>query len=101
MNDDQNKNGEHLIAAIIDAAEEIGDPLEELVAETATDPGAPFAAEMLERLAELRTDDRSAFERLRSRLKKAGCRIAALDRAIAEITGKLGGTRSGAGRYRP
>ena len=65
------------------------DPLHGLVERTAIDPGAPFAPEMLERLAALKKGDRAAFEALRARLKKAGCRVTELDRAIA---GDNGGT---------
>jgi hypothetical protein len=36
-------------------------------------------------------DNRAAFEGLRSQLKKAGCRVTALDDAIAEETGETGG----------
>ena len=45
-----------LIAAAIDAAEEIRDPLDGLVERTATDPGAAFAPEVLERLAALKQE---------------------------------------------
>jgi hypothetical protein len=82
---------ENLIAAVIEAAEDICDPLEGLVEKAATDPGAPFEPDALERLAALKKDDRAAFETLRSRLKKAGCRITALDEAIAEESGDTGG----------
>ncbi len=80
-----------LIAAAIDAAEDIRDPLEGLVEKTATDPAAPFMPEVLERLAALKKEDRAAFEALRSQLKKAGCRVTALDEAIAEESGDTGG----------
>ena len=43
-----------------------------------------------ERLAALKKDDRAAFELLRSKLKKAGCRVTALDEAIAEENGDAG-----------
>ena len=43
MNGDETNEPENLIAAAIDAAEDIRDPLEGLVERTATDPGAPFA----------------------------------------------------------
>ena len=56
-----------------------------------TDPGAPFVPEVLERLAALKKDDRAAFEALRAQLKKAGCRVTALDEAIAEENGDTGG----------
>ncbi len=82
---------ENLIADAIDAAEEVRDPLEGLVEKTAADPGAPFAPEVLERLAALKKDDRAAFEALRAQLKKAGCRVTALDEAIAEESGDAGG----------
>ena len=82
---------ENLIAAAIDAAEEIRDPLEGLVEKTATDPGAPFVPEVLERLAALKKDDRAAFEALRAKLKEAGCRVTVLDEAIAEESGDVGG----------
>src|SRR5690349_5735359 len=41
---------ENLIAAAIDGAEEICDPLEGLAERTATDPGAPFVPDTLVRL---------------------------------------------------
>jgi hypothetical protein len=82
---------DHLIADAIDVAEEIPDPLEGLTEKTATDPGAPFMPEMLEALAALKSDNRAAFEALRSQLKKAGCRVMALDDAIAEESGDTGG----------
>ena len=81
----------NLIADAISAAEEIADPLDGLVERTTTDPGAAFAPEVVERLATLKRDDRAAFELLRSRLKKGGCRVTALDGAIAEETGDVGG----------
>ena len=47
MNGDDTNEPENLIAAAIDAAEDIRDPLEGLVEKTATDPGAPFAPDTL------------------------------------------------------
>ena len=47
--------------------------------------------EALEALAALKQDNRAAFEALRSQLKKAGCRVTALDDAIAEENGDAGG----------
>jgi hypothetical protein len=82
---------ENLIANAIDAAEELPDPLEGLAERTATDPGAPFMPEALSALALLKRDNRAAFEALRSRLKKADCRVTALDDAISEETGETGG----------
>jgi hypothetical protein len=81
---------ENLIAAIIHAAEEIRDPLDGLVEKTATDPSAPFAPDALERLAALKREDRASFEALRAQLKKAGCRLTALDEAIAKEIGEVG-----------
>jgi hypothetical protein len=81
---------ENLIAAAIDAAEDIRGPLDGLVEKTATDPGAPFAPDALKRLVALKKDDRSAFEVLRAQLKKAGCRLTAFDEAIAEESDDVG-----------
>jgi hypothetical protein len=75
----------------IDGAEEFHDPLEGLVEKTKTDPGAPFAPEVLEALAALQKDDRAAFEKLRMQLKKeAKCRVKALDEALIEGHGGSG-----------
>jgi hypothetical protein len=78
------------IAEAIGAAEDIADPLDGLIEKIADDPGAAFTREVLERLAALKKDDRAAFELLRSKLKKAGCRVTALDEAIAEENGDAG-----------
>jgi hypothetical protein len=64
----------NFVAAAIDAAEDVHDPLDGLVEKTAIDPGAPFAPDALVDLAELKKEDRAAFEALRAQLKKAGCR---------------------------
>jgi hypothetical protein len=82
---------ENLIADAIEAAEEIRDPLDDLVARSWGDPGLAFMPEVLKRLASLRKDDRAAFEALRAHLKGAGCRVTALDEAIAEQDGEIGG----------
>jgi hypothetical protein len=91
MNGDETIKPKNLIAAAIDAAEDIRDPLEGLVERTATDPGAPFAPNTLVRLAAVKKDDRAAFEVLRAQLKAAGARVTALDEAIAEEGGDTGG----------
>ena len=91
MSIDIPREPENLIAAAIDAAEDIRDPLEGLVERTATDPGAPFVPDILERLAALKKDDRAAFEALRAQLKGAGAGVTALDEAIAEENGDTGG----------
>ena len=82
---------ESLVADTVNAAEEVRDPLEGLADRTATDPGAPFTPEVLQRLAALKKENRAAFETLRAQLKKAGCRMAALDEAIAEEAGDSSG----------
>jgi hypothetical protein len=82
---------ENLIAAALDAAEEIRDALDGLVEKTATDPGAPFAPDALARLAALKKENRAGFEALRAQLKKAACRVTALDESIAEENGDMGG----------
>ena len=54
-------------------------------------PVRSSARKCWKRLAALKKDDRAAFEALRSQLKKAGCRVTALDEAIAEENGDVGG----------
>jgi hypothetical protein len=91
MSADNRAEPENPIAAAIVAADEIRDPLEDLVETTASDPGAPFAPDALKRLAALKKDDRAAFETVRAQLKKAGCRVTAFDKVIADENGEIGG----------
>ena len=60
---------QNLVAEVIEGAEEAVDPLDGLVEKAASDPGAPFVPEVLERLAALKKEDRAAFEALRAQLK--------------------------------
>ena len=83
----------NLVAEAIGAAEDIPDPLVGLVEKTAADPGAAFSPEVLERLAAMKKDDRAAFEAVRAELKSAGCRVTALDEAVAEQSGDAGDRR--------
>ena len=83
-------DGKNPVADAIDAAEEIPDPLDGLIDRVADDPGAPFVPVVLERIALLKKADRAAFEAFRARLKKAGCRVTALDEAIMEENGDSG-----------
>ena len=79
------------ISVAIDGAEDICDPLDGLIEKTSADPGAPFKPEALERLAALKNEDGAAFESLRAGLKNCGCRVTALDQAIAKESGEPGG----------
>lgn len=91
MNRHHGSEAENQIAVAIDAAEDLGDIVDGLVEKTATDPGFAFMPEVLVRLAALKKGDRAAFELLRSKLKMVGCRVTALDEAIAEESGEVGG----------
>jgi hypothetical protein len=91
MSTDATVEPDQLIADAIDGAEEMPDPLSRLAEKTSADPGAPFMPEALEALAALRQNNRAAFEALRSQLKKTGCRVTALDDAIAEENGTPSG----------
>ena len=91
MTDEIESDGLDSILNAINAAEEVTDPLEGLAERSAEDPGAACVPEVLERLAVLKTEDPAAFEVLRSQLKRLGCRVTALDEAIAKTTG--GGRR--------
>lgn len=77
----------------IEGAEEVHDSLDGLIERAATNPGAAFAPEVLERLAALKRDDRAAFEKIRAQLKKAGCRVTSLDAAIGGEGREAGGRR--------
>jgi hypothetical protein len=79
------------IAEAICAAEEVFDPLVELTIKVAAEPSAAFTPEALALLAGLKKQDRSAFETLRAKLKKSGCRVAALDDVIAKENGDAHG----------
>jgi hypothetical protein len=84
---------ENPVATVIDAAEDVHDPLEGIVEKTATNPGAPFVPEVGRALAALKKENRAAFEKLRAELKTAGCRMMALDETIDEEGGGTGGGR--------
>jgi hypothetical protein len=91
MNCEHKIESENRIVAAIDAAEEVRDPLEELLEKAGTDPGALFRPDTLHELAALKKDDRAAFETLRAQLKSAGCRVKELDDALEEEDGDTGG----------
>jgi hypothetical protein len=91
MNDDRLNGLQDPINQAINDAEEISDPLEGLVEKATADPGAPFVPEVLARLAALKREDRAEFEKIRAQLKKAGCRITELDKAIATENGDTPG----------
>jgi hypothetical protein len=55
-----------------------------LVAAATADPGAPFASDAVRQLAQLKRTNRAQFETLRTRVKRAGCRVTELDPLIAE-----------------
>jgi hypothetical protein len=67
-----------------------GDPIacDALAAAALENPGAPFAPDVLRDLAALKRADRVQFESLRTRLKRAGCRVTELDDLIAEAAGE-------------
>ena len=71
----------------VNSVEGVAPLLDDLAERAAADPGAPFHPEMLEQLAALKAEDRPTFEALRAQLKLAGCRVTALDDAIAEVSG--------------
>jgi hypothetical protein len=90
MNGDHKNRTQKLIAAAIDAAEDIADPMDGLLEKSASDPSAAFTPKVLERLAALKKEDPAGFEALRAKLKKMGCRVTELDRAIALEGGEAG-----------
>ena len=84
-------DAENSVATAIGEAEEIIDPLDGLIDRVAADPGAPFVPEVLERLSTMKKEDPAAFEVIRAKLKKARCRVTALDEAIMEEMEEKGG----------
>jgi len=58
------------------------------------DLGALFGVEFLQCLAAMKTNDRGAFESYRAKLKIVGCRVGAIDDAVAEASGESGGRRT-------
>src|SRR5262245_59567768 len=71
-------------ADTINDAEAFSDPLDGLVERCINDPGAVFAPEVIAALAARKKENRAAFEAIRARLRKAGCRVTALDAVLAE-----------------
>ena len=55
---------------------------ETLIELTRSDKGAPYEPVALAKLGKLRASNRAEFERVRARLKIAGCRVSELDRAL-------------------
>jgi len=88
--------GANSVADAIDGAGDVDDPLDALIARAADNPGAPFTGEALAMLVALKKSDRAAFESARARLKATGCRVAALDVALAEVAGD-GAATAGSG----
>ena len=72
------------IAAAINEAEEVQDPLDVLVERSKTDPGAAFETENLELIHELRKRNPAAYERLRAALKKTHVRTIELEKRLAQ-----------------
>jgi hypothetical protein len=86
---------EKKILEIIEQADVVTDPLEDVVEQTKTDPGAPFEPEMIAYLADVRRDDPASYQRLRDKLKKLGVSVRELDRVTVDRSGSIaaGGSR--------
>ena len=98
-NTDNPVEPENLIAAIIDAAEDIRDPLDGLVEKSADDPGAPFVPDALERLAALKKEDRAAFEALRGAVEESRLPANSARRSYRRGGRRRRSTRPEAGRH--
>jgi hypothetical protein len=72
---------------LITEAQPVTDPLDGLVERATADTGEAFRLDVIEALLNLKQADRSAFESLRSKLKKAGVRVTELDKAMREESG--------------
>jgi len=71
------------IKSAIRDAERISDPLDLLVEAAKNDPETAYSPEALDELSALKKLDPVRFERIRRHLKRAGVRVAELERAIA------------------
>jgi hypothetical protein len=60
---------------------------DELIEAATADPSAPFAPDIVCQLAALKRANRAQFETLRTRLKRAGCRVTELDGVIDKESG--------------
>ena len=87
------ENGVAAIAAAIDRAEEIRDPLDGLIEKTRVNPSAPFEPETLERLMTLKAENPAAFRTLRAELAKTDCRLTELDDALSDDGSDEGGRK--------
>lgn len=70
--------------SLLNEAQPVIDPLENLIERVKNDPGAAYMPEVRDALSILEREDLSAYMRLRSQLKKAGVGITRLDKAIAD-----------------
>ena len=75
------------ISNTTDDTQETCDFIEGLVEKCTEDPSHVFHPEVIERLAHLKQENRLAFESLRVRLKKVGCRLAALEDVVDDASG--------------
>src|SRR6266536_4158495 len=82
-------SGETKIPEMIGQAELVVDPLENLVERAKANPGAAFEPDVLACLADLEKQDSAHFHKLRGELKKVGVPVAKLDKAIAELNGRV------------
>ena len=90
MTNEKDGDGPNSVRDAIRMADDFTDPLDGLVERVSKDLGAAFTPDVIAELAALKADDRAAFEAQRAALKQAGCRVTALDEAIAKESGDSG-----------
>lgn len=69
----------------VEGANDCPGPLSHLLDRARSDPSAPFEPEMLQALLDLQNESPVQFEQLHQSLKRAGCRVTGLDKAMAKI----------------
>lgn len=72
------------IERLVSEAQPVIDPLENLAARVADDPGVAYSPAVLDGLSGLKRQDMPAFVSLRAQLKKAGAGVTLLDRALMQ-----------------
>jgi hypothetical protein len=74
------------ILRAISEAEEVRNPVDDLVERVTKDPSSELSSDDVIALEHLRVQDDEGFERIRTALRKAGCRSSALDMPENDVT---------------
>lgn len=85
---------EQTVSAAVAAASIIIDPIQQLLMDVESDPGACFEDDALDALAELRSSDAAKYQRMRAKLQFSKVNVRELDKLTMSRDGKSRGTTS-------